>query len=82
MQVKRAQPLVGLVGALIAGLIAVSSSYVSWILIDKSHLGWAMSRGVAFVALIVGVLSLLLLFGGFEMSKEVAPSQRTIGVSK
>ena len=82
MQVKRARPLVGLVSALIAGLIAVSSSYVSWILIDKSHLGWAMSRGVAFVALIVGVLSLLLLFGGFEMSKEVAPSQRTIGVSK
>jgi uncharacterized membrane protein len=82
MQVKRARSLVGLVGALIAGLIAVSSAYVSWILIDKSHLGWTISRGVAFVALIVGVLSLLLLFGGFETSKKVVPSQRTIGVSK
>jgi len=51
---------------MIAGLVAISSAYVGWLLIDKSHLGWAVSRGAAFIALTVGVLCLLLLFGGLE----------------
>jgi len=71
MQLKRAGSIVGLVCALIAGLIATSSAYVGWILIDKTHLGWAASRGIAFMALIVGVVSLVLLTGGLETpSKE------------
>jgi uncharacterized membrane protein len=70
MQLKRAGSIIALVCALIAGLIATSSAYIGWILIDETRLGWVASRGIAFMALIVGVLSLILLTGGLETPKE------------
>jgi len=70
MQVKRAHPIIGLVGALIACLIAIGSAYIGWLLMDETHLGWAWSRGIAFAALIVGVILLVLLLGDLETPKE------------
>jgi uncharacterized membrane protein YbhN (UPF0104 family) len=58
----------GLVGALIAGIITVGSAYIGWILVDKTQLGWSVSRGFAFVALAVGVLLLVAILGGLESS--------------
>jgi hypothetical protein len=37
---------------------------------DETHLGWAWSRGIAFAALIVGVILLVLLLGDLETPKE------------
>jgi hypothetical protein len=70
MQAKRSGSTIGLLGALIAGLIAVGSAYVSWLLIDETHLGWVFSRGISFAVLIVGVLVVLIIFGGLELPKE------------
>ena len=58
----------GLVGALIAGIITVGSAYIGWILVDKTQLGWLVSRGFAFIALTLGVLSLVAILGGLETS--------------
>jgi hypothetical protein len=71
MQTKDTLKIAELVTALIAGLIVTSSAYMSRLLIDRIHLEWTVSREVAFVALIVGVVSLVLMFGVLEVpSKE------------
>ncbi len=70
MQAKRSSSIVGLLGALFAGLITVGSAYVSWLLIDETRLGWVFSRGISFAVLIVGILVVLLMLGGLELPKE------------
>lgn len=71
MHDARSISIFGLVGALIAGIITVGSAYIGWILVDKTQLGWLVSRGFAFVALALGVLSLVAILGGLETSSNV-----------
>jgi len=68
MHDARSISIFGLVSALIAGIITVGSAYIGWILVDKTQLGWLVSRGFAFVALTLGVLSLVAILGGLETS--------------
>lgn len=68
MQATKNRSILGLAGAMIAGIIAVGSAYVGWLLVDKTQLGWILSRGFAFIALALGILSLVAILGGLETS--------------
>ena len=68
MHARTSRSILGPVAALIAGFIAVGSAYIGWILVDKTQIGWLVSRGFAFIALALGVLSLVAILGGLETS--------------
>ncbi len=70
MQVKHTHQIINIVGTLLAGLIALTSAFIGSALIDETHIGWAWSRGIAFAALILGLVFLVLLLGDLEAPKE------------